>query len=125
MALSSSGNVNEAYNSTDEISTKVVVLNEKQVNSDQSSLSNNISNNNKMLADKFIVNKQPIPLGLYSDKIKVDDPKWFDYKNATVPLSISILILISYIFFGAALFTYMENWTFLQAAYFCFITLRY
>ena len=121
MASSSNGNVNEAYNSLDEISTKVVVLNEKKVNSDQYSL----TNNSKMLADKFNVNKQPIPLGLYSDEIKVDDPKWFDYKNATVPLSISILILISYTFFGAAIFSYMEKWTFLEAAYFCLITLRY
>ncbi len=47
-----------------------------------------------------------------------------DYKKITVPISITLFILSSYIFLGGVLFQTLENWTILDGVYFCFITLR-
>ena len=54
----------------------------------------------------------------------VDDTKKFDYRKITVPISVTLFILSSYVILGAALFSSWEGWTFLEGAYFCFITLR-
>ncbi|XP_033223984.1 uncharacterized protein LOC117177421 [Belonocnema kinseyi] len=40
-----------------------------------------------------------------------------------VPIWLCVFLVVSYIFGGAFLFTYWENWVFLDSAYFCFITL--
>ncbi|KAK3582066.1 hypothetical protein CHS0354_013444 [Potamilus streckersoni] len=40
-----------------------------------------------------------------------------------VPLTVTILIIISYIFFGVFLFAVWRDWDMLQATYFCFISL--
>jgi hypothetical protein len=47
-----------------------------------------------------------------------------DYRKITVPISITLFILSSYIFLGGVLFQTLENWTILDGVYFCFITLR-
>ena len=46
-----------------------------------------------------------------------------DYKKITVPISITLFILGSYILLGGVLFKTLENWTILEGVYFCFITL--
>lgn len=40
-----------------------------------------------------------------------------------VPIWLCVFLVVSYIFGGAFLFNYWENWVFLDSAYFCFITL--
>jgi hypothetical protein len=46
-----------------------------------------------------------------------------DYRKTTIPISITLSLLSSYLFLGAVLFSEWENWTFLDGAYFCFVTL--
>ena len=55
----------------------------------------------------------PIPL-------PQDEPLY----NVTVPISMSISVMVSYICGGAVLFGEWEGWGFLDGSYFCFITLR-
>lgn len=44
-------------------------------------------------------------------------------QRVTVPLTITMLIIVGYISIGAALFHAFEGWSMIQGAYFCFITL--
>lgn len=52
-----------------------------------------------------------------------DDDYELDEKKITVPLTITMIVIGSYIFAGAVLFGLWEGWDWLQSAYFCFITL--
>ncbi|XP_032777866.2 LOW QUALITY PROTEIN: uncharacterized protein LOC116916676 [Daphnia magna] len=45
------------------------------------------------------------------------------HHNKPVPIWLSILLVVGYIFGGAFLFSGWEQWSFLDSAYFCFITL--
>lgn len=44
-------------------------------------------------------------------------------KDRPVPIWLCVFLVISYILGGAALFAFWEKWSFLDSAYFCFITL--
>ncbi|XP_052847730.1 uncharacterized protein LOC128259415 [Drosophila gunungcola] len=44
-------------------------------------------------------------------------------KDRPVPIWLCVFLVVSYILGGAVLFAYWENWSFLDSAYFCFITL--
>ena len=44
-------------------------------------------------------------------------------ESVRVPISLCLLVMLSYIMGGALLFTFWEEWTFLEGAYFCFVTL--
>lgn len=44
-------------------------------------------------------------------------------KQENVPLVIVFLILLSYISFGTVIFAFWENWSLIDGAYFCFVTL--
>lgn len=44
-------------------------------------------------------------------------------KDRPVPIWLCVFLVVSYILGGAALFAFWENWSFLDSAYFCFITL--
>ena len=44
-------------------------------------------------------------------------------KKRPVPLKICFFLVLSYVLFGAYIFQRMENWSYLNAAYFCVITL--
>ena len=46
-----------------------------------------------------------------------------DYRRTTIPISVTLSLLSSYLFLGAILFSEWENWSFLDGAYFCFVTL--
>jgi hypothetical protein len=46
-----------------------------------------------------------------------------DYKKITVPISLTLFVLSSYILLGGILFKTIEGWTVLEGVYFCFITL--
>lgn len=52
-----------------------------------------------------------------------DDEDEYEEKKITVPLTITMIVIGGYIFGGAVLFGLWEGWDWLQAAYFCFITL--
>lgn len=45
------------------------------------------------------------------------------HHNKPVPIWLSILLVVGYIFGGAFMFSGWEKWSFLDSAYFCFITL--
>ena len=46
-----------------------------------------------------------------------------DLRLITIPVTTCLLILISYIIFGAVLFAAWEGWNYMDGAYFCFISL--
>jgi hypothetical protein len=46
-----------------------------------------------------------------------------DYRKVTIPISVTLSLLSSYLILGAVLFSEWENWKFLDGAYFCFVTL--
>ncbi|CAF1267011.1 unnamed protein product [Adineta steineri] len=46
-----------------------------------------------------------------------------DYRKQTIPISVTLSLLSSYLILGAVLFSEWENWKFLDGAYFCFVTL--
>ncbi|XP_050333179.1 uncharacterized protein LOC126761233 [Bactrocera neohumeralis] len=64
----------------------------------------------------------------YDDDSNYGDD-WSDYygdispKDRPVPIWLCVFLVISYILGGAVLFAYWEKWSFLDSAYFCFITL--
>lgn len=44
-------------------------------------------------------------------------------EDVTVPISLCLLVMVSYIVGGALLFSEWEGWGYLEGSYFCFITL--
>jgi hypothetical protein len=46
-----------------------------------------------------------------------------DYRKVTIPISVTLTLLSSYLILGAVLFSEWEHWDFLDGAYFCFVTL--
>ncbi len=52
----------------------------------------------------------------------LDNPS-VDYLKVTIPISVTLSLLSSYLILGAVLFSEWENWKFLDGAYFCFVTL--
>ena len=45
------------------------------------------------------------------------------FQNNLVTVALSLLFFVLFLSLGAALFTLWENWTFVDAFYFCFITM--
>lgn len=46
-----------------------------------------------------------------------------DIRLVTIPITTCLLVLLSYIAFGAILFAHWEDWSYLDGAYFCFTSL--
>ncbi|XP_045466134.1 TWiK family of potassium channels protein 7 [Harmonia axyridis] len=46
-----------------------------------------------------------------------------DVQSVTVPITVCLMIMVGYICFGGFLFCKWEDWKFLEAVYFCFISL--
>jgi potassium channel subfamily K protein len=46
-----------------------------------------------------------------------------DYRKVTIPISVTLSLLSSYLILGAVLFSQWEEWELLDGAYFCFVTL--
>ncbi|EDX08768.1 uncharacterized protein LOC6736299 [Drosophila simulans] len=64
----------------------------------------------------------------YDDDDSMYGDEYGDYgdllpKDRPVPIWLCVFLVVSYILGGAVLFAYWENWSFLDSAYFCFITL--
>lgn len=59
----------------------------------------------------------------YTDCSDVDEDEAASHRNKPVPIWLSILLVVGYIFGGAFMFSGWEGWEFLDSAYFCFITL--
>ncbi|CAF0734154.1 unnamed protein product [Didymodactylos carnosus] len=55
--------------------------------------------------------------------VEIVDSLSVDYRKVTIPISITLSLLSSYLILGALLFSKWENWEFLDGAYFCFVTL--
>ncbi len=58
-----------------------------------------------------------------SDSGGSSSPEREKLSHTTVPVSLSLLVMVSYIILGAFLFAAWEQWTVLDGFYFCFITL--
>ena len=58
-----------------------------------------------------------------SDSEDEDEREWESINKVSVPVTVSMMIIALYIFGGAVLFKYWEEWDLLQSSYFCFITL--
>ncbi|CAF0991018.1 unnamed protein product [Rotaria sordida] len=67
------------------------------------------------------------PLRKLSNRIVIDDELYEEenrkYHRVAVPLTITMLIIAAYIWIGSALFHNFEDWSMMEAGYFCFITL--
>ena len=57
------------------------------------------------------------------DSTRDEDDHHGRNQRITVPLTITMLIIVAYIFIGSAIFHKFEDWTMIQSGYFCFITL--
>ncbi|CAF1545403.1 unnamed protein product, partial [Didymodactylos carnosus] len=55
--------------------------------------------------------------------VEIVDNLSVDYRKVTIPISITLSLLSSYLIIGAVLFSRWEEWKFLDGAYFCFVTL--
>jgi hypothetical protein len=64
---------------------------------------------------KFIINSKNFKLSDF--EMEYDNPN-----DRHVPIVATIGVLSGYIFIGAVIFSYWENWNYLDGAYFCFIT---
>ena len=53
----------------------------------------------------------------------IDDEDLARNQRVGVPLTVTMVIITTYILIGAAIFHSFEGWSMIQAAYFCFITL--
>ena len=98
-------------------------LNPIPLNSKESDLALklNPSESNKLIASAGMVKT---PTGNEADLIELfDESNSVDYRKITVPISITLFILSSYILLGGILFKTLEEWTVLDGVYFCFITL--
>ena len=76
----------------------------------------------------FAVKRQVVRRRNSYDDDDYSDDEWSDYahlspKDRPVPIWLCVFLVVSYILGGAALFAYWEEWSFLDSAYFCFITL--
>ncbi|XP_013380998.1 uncharacterized protein LOC106152065 [Lingula anatina] len=67
---------------------------------------------------------KPIPPGSADNEESDDEDEEDEDEKITVPLTITMIVIAVWIVFGAALFDAWEkDWSFLEASYFCFITL--
>lgn len=76
----------------------------------------------------FAVRRQTRARPVYDDDDSYFEEEWDSYgdispKDRPVPIWLCVFLVISYIIAGAFLFHQWEGWTFLDSAYFCFITL--
>ena len=62
---------------------------------------------------EYLEGPQPVPKAILSTSLD----------NVTVPISLCLAVMVSYICGGALLFGQWEGWGFLDGSYFCFITL--
>ncbi len=70
-----------------------------------------------MSQDQSANGAKPEILDLFEDNVSIN------YKKITVPISITLLILSTYIILGGIIFRTLEEWSILDGVYFCFITL--
>jgi potassium channel subfamily K protein len=65
----------------------------------------------------------PPPPSSSANVVEFVDNFNIDYRKQTIPISVTLSLLSSYLILGAVLFSEWENWKFLDGAYFCFVTL--
>jgi hypothetical protein len=70
-----------------------------------------------------IGSSNPMKTTVSSDVVEFVDNFNIDYRKTTIPISVTLSLLSSYLILGAVLFSEWENWKFLDGAYFCFVTL--
>jgi hypothetical protein len=101
--------------------TSNLIIDYNNNNNKEKQLINNINNNN----NETLLSSSASASASFIDII--DDSKLIkhkiDYKKITVPISMTLFLLSSYIILGAWLFSVWEGWSYLDGAYFCFITL--
>lgn len=70
---------------------------------------------------KKILQKIKLRKEIYEDEEDDEDEDWFDGNLSTS--IIALLLLFLFLSFGALIFTFFEEWTFMDSFYFCFITM--
>lgn len=75
----------------------------------------------------FAIHRQARLMESFDEEASYDDDNYVDYVTDTpvrpVPIWLCVFLVIGYIIIGAFYFSKTEKWTFLDSAYFCFITL--
>jgi hypothetical protein len=85
--------------------------------------SNRVNTNGWTIDDNINENSIKKTGNTFMNDSNRDDDEHQRNQRITVPLTITMLIIVAYIFIGAAIFHKFEGWTMIQAGYFCFITL--
>lgn len=85
----------------------------------QSSTTTTLTSNNPQILGNTLEQQVSPPANVveFVDNLSVD------YRKVTIPISVTLSLLSSYLILGALLFSEWENWKFLDGAYFCFVTL--
>ena len=63
------------------------------------------------------------PTNHLTNKLYLDEESQQDNRQVTIPLTITMLIIVAYIWVGSLIFHSFEKWSMTEAGYFCFITL--
>ena len=64
------------------------------------------------------------PMSTKRDPRVVDDPPLDDEDDkVSVPLTVTMLIILAYLGLGGVLYMLTEGWSYVQSIYFCFVTL--
>ncbi|CAF3338805.1 unnamed protein product [Rotaria socialis] len=84
----------------------------------QSSTTTTLCSHNPQATTNSLEQQQSTP-----NVVEFVDNLSFDYRKVTIPISVTLSLLSSYLILGALLFSEWEKWKFLDGAYFCFVTL--
>ena len=108
----------------------VIINSEARVMSEVQKNNNNPPQDKSENVDKPWINRLSSKLSRVSapaESPKEEDVIKFklveDIRLVTIPISSCVLVLLTYFVFGAILFAHWEDWTYLDGAYFCFISL--
>jgi len=94
---------------------------------DQSSSPNTVVQTHEEWKQEYVVTGGHSRCDPDGSNIKVTDDDDDDYDDEiakrTVPLTVTLMMMGWYVFFGALLFGVLENWDWMQSAYYCFVTI--
>ncbi|CAH1129869.1 unnamed protein product [Ceutorhynchus assimilis] len=88
--------------------------------------SENSSSSTSSAVVKLEINAMGPRASVVSEDLTAYSDESYDVQNVTVPVTVCLMIMVGYICGGAILFCqweYDSGWTFLDASYFCFISL--
>jgi hypothetical protein len=84
---------------------------------------NRVNNNGWSTDDNNNDNSIKKPINTFMNEMDGNPNDQEGNRRIAIPLTITMLIIAFYIWFGSLLFHKFEQWTMIQSGYFCFITL--